>query len=80
MDGLQASPIALLASLSPVRNDYEIEMGTFQEATDPGTTTFGEWKSYVERFTPKLVDFFTAVFCDFMKITYLIPKLLPFTQ
>ena len=46
-----------------VRNDYEIEMGTFQEATDPGTTTFGEWKSYVEGELTDRKERPVAMFC-----------------
>lgn len=34
--------------LLDVRNDYEVELGTFRGAVNPLTSTFGEWKSYVK--------------------------------
>lgn len=45
------------------RNDYEVAIGTFQGAVDPGTRTFGEfpdwWKANHERFAGKRI----AMFC-----------------
>ena len=45
------------------RNDYEVAIGTFQGALDPGTRSFGEfpawWRDNAERFEGKAV----AMFC-----------------
>jgi UPF0176 protein len=45
------------------RNDYEVGIGTFQGAVDPGTTSFGEfpdwWQANRDRFAGKRV----AMFC-----------------
>ena len=35
--------------LIDVRNDYEVEVGTFDGAIDPKTQTFGEWDGYVKK-------------------------------
>lgn len=48
-----------------VRNRYEVEIGTFPEAIDPGTETFKEFSDYLDRETgtgldPKVP---TAIFC-----------------
>ena len=32
-----------------VRNDYEVEIGTFDGAENPHTETFGEWNEYVKK-------------------------------
>ena len=34
--------------LIDTRNDYEVELGTFKDAINPQTTTFGEWAEYVK--------------------------------
>ncbi|MEM0948454.1 MAG: rhodanese-related sulfurtransferase [Pseudomonadota bacterium] len=45
------------------RNDYEVALGTFQGAVDPGTASFGEfpawWKENCDRFKGKRI----AMFC-----------------
>ncbi len=35
--------------LIDTRNDYEVEVGTFQGAIDPKTETFGQWDEYVKK-------------------------------
>ena len=35
--------------LIDTRNDYEVELGTFEGATNPHTATFGEWNAYATR-------------------------------
>ncbi len=47
------------------RNDYEVELGTFKDAINPNTRTFGEFPDYVERHldpekTPKVAMFCTG--------------------
>lgn len=32
-----------------VRNDYEVEIGTFEGAVNPNTKTFGEWANFVDQ-------------------------------
>lgn len=45
------------------RNDYEIEVGTFEGAVDPGTTSFREFTDYVERELGDRHDRPVAMFC-----------------
>ena len=35
--------------LIDVRNDYEVEIGTFEGAENPQTETFGEWNEFVRK-------------------------------
>ena len=35
--------------LVDVRNDYEVEIGTFEGAENPNTQTFGQWADYVKK-------------------------------
>ena len=35
--------------LIDVRNDYEVEIGSFEGAENPQTETFGEWDKYVKK-------------------------------
>jgi UPF0176 protein len=45
------------------RNSFEFEAGTFQNAIDPGTTSFGEFPSYVAREMADKKDRPIAMFC-----------------
>ncbi|MEM1440415.1 MAG: rhodanese-related sulfurtransferase [Pseudomonadota bacterium] len=45
------------------RNDYEIEVGTFTGAVDPGTTSFREFTEYVERELGDARERPVAMFC-----------------
>ncbi|MCI5045921.1 MAG: rhodanese-related sulfurtransferase [Aquisalinus sp.] len=42
--------------LIDTRNDYEVAIGTFENALDPKTTTFREFPAYVEKLKHKLPD------------------------
>ncbi len=48
-----------------VRNHYEVAIGTFPEATDPGTLTFKEFSDYLDREVGQSLDptVPTAIFC-----------------
>ena len=45
------------------RNDYEVEIGSFEGAIDPKTQTFGQWDEYVERNLSDQKDKKIAMFC-----------------
>ena len=49
--------------LIDVRNDYEVEVGTFHGAIDPKTETFGEWDAYVKKRHGENKDKKVAMFC-----------------
>lgn len=49
--------------LIDTRNQYEIEIGTFQGAVDPKTTTFREFPKYVEDNLDPLIHKKIAMFC-----------------
>ena len=49
--------------LIDTRNDYEVELGTFEGATNPHTTTFGEWNAYVESQLAEAKNKKVAMFC-----------------
>ena len=45
------------------RNDYEVKMGTFQGAVNPGTTTFREFPAYVRANLDPTKNKKVAMFC-----------------
>ena len=45
------------------RNDYEVEIGSFEGAIDPKTQTFGQWDEYVEKNLSDQKDKKIAMFC-----------------
>lgn len=45
------------------RNNYEVEMGTFEGAINPQTSTFREWKSFAKSHLPKNGQRKVAMFC-----------------
>jgi UPF0176 protein len=45
------------------RNDYEVRLGTFHNAVDPQTTTFGEFPAWVEAHRDELEGRKIAMFC-----------------
>ena len=45
------------------RNDYEIEIGSFKNAVDPDTQTFGQWDEYVEKKLSDHKEKKIAMFC-----------------
>ncbi|MBS9721007.1 rhodanese-related sulfurtransferase [Tianweitania sp. BSSL-BM11] len=45
------------------RNDYEVRLGTFTNAVDPVTTTFGEFPAWVEAHRAELEGRKIAMFC-----------------
>ena len=45
------------------RNNYEVEMGTFEGAMNPQTSTFGEWKSFAKSHLPTNGQRKVAMFC-----------------
>ena len=49
--------------LIDTRNDYEVELGTFQGATNPHTTAFGEWNAYVQSQLAEAKHKKVAMFC-----------------
>ncbi|SES94114.1 oxygen-dependent tRNA uridine(34) hydroxylase TrhO [Thalassotalea agarivorans] len=49
--------------LVDTRNDYEVEIGTFQNAIDPNTTTFREFPDYVAKNLDKNKHKKVAMFC-----------------
>ena len=49
--------------LIDVRNDYEVEIGSFEGAENPQTETFGEWDEYVEKRWGKERKKKVAMFC-----------------
>ena len=49
--------------LIDVRNDYEVEVGTFHGAIDPKTQAFGEWDEYVKKNHAADKDKKVAIFC-----------------
>lgn len=53
------------AQMLDVRNDYEVSIGTFPEARDPGTATFKEFSDFLDREVGKSLDpeLPTAIFC-----------------
>lgn len=53
------------AQMLDVRNDYEVSIGTFPEARDPGTTTFKEFSDFLDREVGTTLDpeMPTAIFC-----------------
>jgi UPF0176 protein len=53
------------AQMLDVRNDYEVSIGTFPEARDPGTATFKEFSDFLDREVGSSLDpsLPTAIFC-----------------
>lgn len=53
------------AQMLDVRNGYEVEIGTFPEARDPGTATFKEFSDFLDREVGTSLDpeMPTAIFC-----------------
>jgi UPF0176 protein len=53
------------AQMLDVRNDYEVSIGTFPEARDPGTSTFKEFSDFLDREVGTSLDpdLPTAIFC-----------------
>lgn len=53
------------AQMVDVRNSYEVDIGTFPEAVDPGTETFKEFSDYLDREVGNSLDPDkpTAIFC-----------------
>ena len=49
--------------LIDVRNDYEVEIGSFEGAENPQTETFGEWDKYVKKRWAKERKKKVAMFC-----------------
>ncbi|MBB4053067.1 UPF0176 protein [Devosia subaequoris] len=49
--------------LVDTRNDYEVGLGTFQRALDPHTSSFVEFKDYVEKHLDPNKDRKVAMFC-----------------
>ena len=49
--------------LIDVRNDYEVEIGTFEGAENPHTGTFGEWDEYVKKRWGRQRKKKVAMFC-----------------
>jgi UPF0176 protein len=49
--------------LIDVRNDYEVEIGSFDGAENPQTETFGEWDEYVKKRWGKERKIKVAMFC-----------------
>jgi len=49
--------------LIDVRNDYEVEIGSFEGAENPQTETFGEWDEYVKKHWGKERKKKVAMFC-----------------
>ena len=49
--------------LVDTRNDYEVGLGTFQRALDPGTASFVEFKDYVAKNLDPARDKKVAMFC-----------------
>jgi UPF0176 protein len=49
--------------LIDTRNAFEVQIGTFEGARDPGTTTFGEFRDYVARELDAKRDTKVAMFC-----------------
>lgn len=49
--------------LIDTRNRYEVEVGTFKGALDPGTRTFTQFKKYVEESLDPAKDRKVAMFC-----------------
>ncbi len=49
--------------LVDTRNDYEVGLGTFQRALDPHTSSFVEFKDYVEKHLDPNKDKKVAMFC-----------------
>lgn len=45
------------------RNDYEVRLGTFANAVDPGTATFRDFPAWVEAHRPELEGRKVAMFC-----------------
>ena len=45
------------------RNDYEVEIGSFKNAVDPNTQTFGQWDEYVEKKLSDHKEKKIAMFC-----------------
>ena len=45
------------------RNDYEVELGTFEGATNPNTETFCQWDEYVKENLQSQKDKKVAIFC-----------------
>ena len=45
------------------RNDYEVELGTFEGATNPNTETFCQWDEYVKENLQSQKDKKVAMFC-----------------
>jgi UPF0176 protein len=45
------------------RNDYEVSLGTFQRAVNPGTASFRDFPDWVEQHRPELQGRKVAMFC-----------------
>jgi UPF0176 protein len=59
-NALIADPDVLLID---TRNEYEVALGTFEGATNPNTTTFGEFPAYVEKNLHNAKPKKIAMFC-----------------
>ncbi|MZR30190.1 rhodanese-related sulfurtransferase [Sneathiella litorea] len=59
-DALISDPETLVID---TRNDYEVEVGTFQRAINPETKTFREFKKFVEEKLDPVRDKKVAMFC-----------------
>jgi UPF0176 protein len=59
-NALVADPDTLVID---TRNDYEVKIGTFQNAIDPGTKTFSEFPAYVEKNLSNQKHRKVAMFC-----------------
>jgi len=56
---IQAPDVAVIDT----RNDYEVQIGTFDGAIDPNTTSFGEFPAWWERNKEQLSGKRLALFC-----------------
>lgn len=50
-------------TLIDTRNDYEVDIGTFEGAINPKTTSFGEFPDYVDKSLPEDKSVKIAMFC-----------------
>ncbi len=59
-NALISNPDVLLID---TRNDYEVELGTFEGAQNPNTAAFGEWDAFVREQLTQAKDRPVAMFC-----------------
>ncbi len=55
----EGRPLTLLDT----RNEYEVRIGTFAGAIDPGITNFRDWPAAVEKLSPSLKEEPVVIFC-----------------